>query len=186
MELNGWFSIAMLPSMGSEMSHVTVLHPTDHLDVARCQVRPDSWRHAQQKTLRVQPPECAAGQLCAKFSSRDWTRMTTVPWQKRRCPIGNSWGIQEVFHNHKNRNQFAKGSPRASKVWIARSRDQTHRCSMHLLMVDRSVRPSARKPRSPGASGMPTDRRWPATSFCMMTLALGKGGWRIPGFQATG
>lgn len=146
MELNGWFSIAMLPSMGCRTvtCHcATLLHPTDHLDVARCQVRPDSWRHAQQKTLRVQPPECAAGQLCAKFSSRDWTRMTTVPWQKRRCPTGNSWGIQEVFHNHKNRNQFAKGSPRASKVWIARSRNQTHQCSMHLLMVDRSVRPSA-------------------------------------------
>ena len=100
---NGWFSIAMLPSMGCRnvTRHcATLLHPTDHLDVARCQVRPDSWRHAQQKTLRVQPPECAAGQLCAKFSSRDWTRMTTVPWQKRRCPRGNSWGIQEVFHNH--------------------------------------------------------------------------------------
>lgn len=134
------FQLPCFRAWVAEMSHVTVLHPTDHLDVARCQVRPDSWRHAQQKTLRVQPPECAAGQLCAKFSSRDWTRMTTVPWQKRRCSTGNSWGIQEVFHNHKNRNQFA------SKVWIARSRDQTHRCSMHLLMVDRSVRPSARKP----------------------------------------
>ena len=84
-----------------------VYHPTwiiPHVNAQKTQQMRSSFRctlhlpgsartgDMRKKSLRVQPPECAASQLCAKFSSRDWTR-----WLLDYC-TGKLWGI-EVFHS---------------------------------------------------------------------------------------